>query len=300
MPSLDSLRPMLAPQRAIRAGEVVLVVALAAALADLTWELVPQPQGAAGLASESAQSAGATAAASDTGAAGSSRALPGPVEALFGTAPSPAEQGKAVSEPVRETELNLTLKGILAHRGGGKQLALIAKGDGDETVYGVGDTVPGGAEIVRIESRRVILRRNGVTEALNLEVQELEGGSAGRVANGGGGGGIRRTGEHQREVARSTVRRKLENLPTLLQQAKAVPHSENGRKAGFRIVNIQGGSVFEDLGLKEGDIIQGVNGKQIRTPSQALKAYRELKSASNFKVRLKRNGQPVTLNYDVK
>jgi len=302
VPSFDRFRAFLTLERGARWGETLLVIALGITLADLAWNLIPAPGGGASVSPGSTAGNGAD--GSRLGEAGEA----GPftvstaVKELFGKAPDGGQAGGQTAEPVRETRLNLTLKGILAHRAEGKKLALIASEGQEEKVYGVGDSVPGGAKIIRIESRRVILRRNGVTESLKLQVKKLEGRSSGLSSEAGekGTAGIRQVAKHRREVARQTVQKQLENLPQLLQQAKAVPYSRNGRKAGFRIVNIQQGSVFQKLGLKEGDVIQGVNGKDIRTPSQALKTYRELKNASSFRVRLLREGQQVNMNYAVK
>ncbi|HKJ88665.1 MAG TPA: type II secretion system protein GspC [Gammaproteobacteria bacterium] len=285
-------------------GEVALVIALAVALADLTWEVAPGPGGgkeAGGwsVAPSSRSGAVSGSSGSSSGGARPGRSLPDPVRDLFGMPPQ--EDAGKKAQPVRETQLNLTLKGILASREGGQKLALIASGKKKERVYQVGDSVPGGARILRIERRRVILRRNGVTEALNLEVKKLKGMDTSLTTKHSGvGGKVRKSGRNHWVVPRASVQRNLKNLPSLLRQAKAVPQNLNGHRVGFRIVNIQPGSIYEDLGLKEGDVVKSVNGKDIRTPAQALNAYRELKQANNFQVRVKRNGQDRVLTYSVR
>ncbi|MFA9462046.1 type II secretion system protein GspC [Thiohalorhabdus methylotrophus] len=303
LPGVPHLFSRFSASSGIRMAETVLVLALSVALADFTWDLLPGPsrdgKGPGAMAAKPSAGAPRDRSAAERGASGNLRTVPESVRSLFGTPPEAQAQA---GRPVRETRLDLTLKGILANqREGGRQLAIIASGKEEEKVYRVGDAVPGGAEIVRIESRRVILRRNGVTEALTLEVKELEGQRTGLASSSqGGGNGVRKVGQNRRVVSQSALRSNLKNLPSLLRQAKAVPHSLNGHRAGFRIVNIQPGSIYEELGLREGDVVQSVNGKDIRTPGQALNAYRELKSAEEFKVRLKRNGQDRTLTYSVR
>lgn len=274
------------------------MAALALALADLTWDVVPAPDGE-GEGGFSGAATGVRGGPSNGSAAKDQMARLSPsVKRLFGTPPT-KNNGAQGAKPVRETRLNLTLKGVLAQRSSDRKLALIARGGREEKVYRVGDTVQG-ARIIRIESRQVILRRNGVTEALKLEVKELKGGSSRLESEPAGTrDGIRRTGKHKRLVRKETLNRQLNNLPKLLRQAKAVPHTRNGKKAGFRVKNIQKGSVFEDLGIRVGDVIQSVNGNPIRTPRQALTAYRELKSSDSFRVDVLREGQPVTLSYSV-
>ena len=289
----------LSPRTGLILLEGILVVGLGVSLAGLTWDLAPPP------GREVAPDIGRNPASEgsrggrDRGAArGEVRILPA-VKGLFGERPASQEDGtRKAEEPVRETRLDLSLKGILV-KGDGPSLAIIAESGSEQKVYRTGDRVPGGAKILRIEPRRVILRHNGVTEALKLEVQELKGGDIRSAGGGGAAGGIQRVDDHHRQVDSNLVQKKLQDLPSLLRQAKAVPHRKNGQNAGFRIVNIQSGSVYEDLGLKEGDVIKGVNGRSIRSPSQAMEAYRELRSSQRFEVQVVRDGSPVTLTYSV-
>lgn len=299
----EHIRAWFAGNRLARWLEAVLVVLLAVALADLTWKLIPGP-GGSGLDTKAASGAGQASGTMQAGPgkrAGSSpgsEALPGSLKGLFGTPSEPQEEETgAKAEPVRETTLDLALKGIIATQGEGPKLAVIAPGGGEEKIYRPGDKVKGRAEILRIEERRVILLRNGVTEALKLKVPE--GVSQRRMTDTGTETGIRQIGENKRVVSKDTLKKKLDNLPKLLRQAKAVPASRDGRKIGFRVVNIQEGSVFEDLGVEKGDVIQQVNGRRIRTPRQAMEAYRELQGGQQFRLKVLRDGKSETLTYAV-
>jgi type II secretion system protein C len=286
----------MAPQRLIRGAEVLLVIGVAVALASLARDLVtgtaaPAPEAIIG-------SAPGTAPAGDAGAAALRQVSPA-LKALFGT-PAQGTAG-AADEPVRETRLNLTLKGVLTQRDSDKKLALISRGSQKEEVYQVGDQVEG-AEIIRIEPRRVIIRRDGVTEALTLEIRVPAGTNTAAPASNvepRGNSGVRLVGENERAVSRGTFRQQMSNLPRLLQQATAVPHTENGRPAGFRVVDIQAGSIFQDLGIEQNDIIRSVNGISVRTPEEAMNAYRNLRTASRFRLDLVRGGREISIDYTV-
>ncbi|MGY8815107.1 MAG: PDZ domain-containing protein, partial [Gammaproteobacteria bacterium] len=89
------------------------------------------------------------------------------------------------------------------------------------------------------------------------------------------------------------------NLPRLLRQAKAIPHSVNGENQGFKVVEIQEGSIFQDLGLQQEDVIRSVNGTPIRTAEDALNAYRKLRTSNSFQLDLLRSGRSMTLNLSV-
>lgn len=163
---------------AIRGAELALAVALALALADLAWLLLPGPGGKEqpALAAPGRGGAGANLVAASGGAA-ASRNLSPALLGLFGVAEAGGPATAFAADEVRETDLDLTLKGILAQRDGGRKLALVAQGEATEKVYRIGDRLAG-AEITHIEARRVILLRNGKREALLLEAAEPRRGNS--------------------------------------------------------------------------------------------------------------------------
>jgi type II secretion system protein C len=279
----------------IRSGEAVLVIVLAISLAELAWDLVPLPDQAAVFVDNGRDVSGSLQ-PSNTEGMPQGKVSPA-LKSMFGTVDY-ADQAIDVTGPVQETRLDLTLKGIIADNASGNRLALIARGGMKEEIYRVGDEIEG-AEIMQIGSRRVLIRRNGVTEALNLEIQKLTeskpvGDNSGYTRNG-----VRKVGDYERVVSQQALRQQLKNLPQLLQQARTVPHIEDGVQAGFRVVGIQSGSVFADLGIEQEDVIRSVNGTPVRTVEEALNAYRSLRTQTAFQVDLLRQGREVTINFSI-
>lgn len=275
-----------------------MVILLAVSLADLGWRLIPPPEKDNASADQALLDARPDEIA-DVSA--SVRPLSPGVKLMFGS-PAAAEQEISDDVPVQETRLNLTLKGILADNMSGNRLALIANAGQPEEVYRIGDKVAG-AEIIQISQRRVLIRHNGMTESLNLEIEKLQQTIPPSPMNISrsdfGQNGIRQISDRERVVSQETLKQQLKNLPRLLQQAKTVPHIENGQQVGFRVVDIQSGSVFQDLGLEQEDIIQSVNGTPVRTVEEALNAYRTLRTADAFQVDLLRGGRVVTINFSI-
>lgn len=172
-----SIKPGMSPQLLVRSAEVVLGIALALALADLAWLLFPRP----GDKEISGQVAGRVALIQPTAAERpgdiASRNLSPAVLGLFGQAGNAEFTPALVEESIQETDLDLTLKGILARRGTARQVALIAQGDEEGKVYRLGDRVAG-AEITHIEARRVILLYKDRREALLLDTAEPRQGNS--------------------------------------------------------------------------------------------------------------------------
>ena len=287
--------------RSVRWVEIVLVVLLAIALARLMIDLIPSvPTG------NSAANSGLIAPTEqdnrkNPGIQTNTETISPTLKQLFGGSNASAVSKEVEEEPVQQTSLNLVLKGILADRDSDNRVALIAVGGSKEQVYRVADQIEG-TEIIRIEARRVIIRRNGMMESVELEVKKLSGSTNASAAPNriSFGTGIRKIGDNELVILRSTLQQHMNNLPALLQQATAEPYSQDGEQIGFRMVGIQQGSVFQQLGLQQGDIIYSVNGTSIRNVEAALNAYRNMGSASAFRVGVMRGGQDISLNISVK
>lgn len=300
-----------ASQRLLRLAEIGLAVALVLALADLIRQGVPERQDAG----EPALGATGTRAGPASQAQAAAPGRPSPaLLSLFGAEPALAEGPDFVGDALPETRLDLTLKGIIARRNSDQKLALIAQGGGKEEVYWLGDRVAG-AEIVGIGARRVVLLRDNIRETLTLEEAKLrkDGGDRRRPAPRVAGAprpqeqakvdasnwGVAQLSEYQRVVARATLDQHLGSLPSLLRQAKAVPYLSNGEPAGFRVVGIDKDSVFEDLGLRQEDVIVAVNGVSVRNIQEALAAYRSFRSATAVRLDLLRGGREVSLDFSI-
>ena len=101
-------------------------------------------------------------------------------------------------------------------------------------------------------------------------------------------------------ISESDLTQEMADLPRLLSQARAVPFFKNGVSIGMRIFAIRQGSLYEKLGLKNGDIIKGINDNAIADPSQAIKLFEQLKSEKQIAVKLERNGEDTNLNYQIR
>lgn len=86
----------------------------------------------------------------------------------------------------------------------------------------------------------------------------------------------------------------------LFTQLRAVPHFEGGKSVGFRLFAIRQGSLFDQIGLRNGDIIQRINGNEINDPARALSLFSELRNQSELAVEIVRNKEPKTYNYQVR
>jgi general secretion pathway protein C len=112
--------------------------------------------------------------------------------------------------------------------------------------------------------------------------------------------GIKKVGENNYEVQRSTVDSLLGNMSLLSRSARIVPEIRDGKAAGFRLFSVRPDGPFAKIGLQNGDVISAINGLEMNSPDKALEVYTKLKSASHLSVGLERNGQKINKEYNIR
>jgi general secretion pathway protein C len=167
-----------------------------------------------------------------------------------------------------------------------------------QAFYRINQKLPDGSIIVKVGRDRITLRR---ADGEKIELSIVDDTKIVNVASRGqAGSGVRRISEgkfmvDQREVASST-----ENLSQVLTQARALPFVESGKTIGFRLSEIVPGSLYEKIGLVNGDVIQRVNAEDVSDPAKFFQMYQGLKDERQISIDLLRNGQRQTLNYEIR
>lgn len=93
----------------------------------------------------------------------------------------------------------------------------------------------------------------------------------------------------------------LENLPQLLTKARVVPHlTPDGKNEGFRIVSIQPDSFYQRIGLANGDVIQQINGIEVKDPETFMRVFNQLKNETSITMDLVRNNKKESFSYEIR
>jgi general secretion pathway protein C len=252
---------------------VILVLLLAWLLAQLTWSLIPRRSTA--LISNTAPTVAAHQVNAERVAG----------QHLFGT----AQAGNA--GPAPDTTLAFTLHGIAAGKRAADSRALI-EANGDEEPYGVGAQLPGGVKIHAIYADRVILDRGGSLETLRLPQQDLGGGGSN---NGNPGMAMQPRAMAPPTQSLGQLRQEIMNNPQrLMQVVRTMPVMDHGKLSGYRIYPAGNPSIFNQLGLKAGDVVTAVNGIPLTDPAQSMRVLSTIKTSDQISVSLLRNGQMQT------
>jgi S1-C subfamily serine protease len=111
---------------------------------------------------------------------------------------------------------------------------------------------------------------------------------------------VERISDVQWILDRGSLLANTRDLNRFLMQARAVPYKEQGRIAGFRILWISPGSLYEKIGLRRGDVLHRVNNRKLDDPAKLLSLYQEMRTKRHISILLARNGQEQTFHYDVR
>jgi type II secretion system protein C len=228
---------------------------------------------------------------------------------------SPGEE--VTPDDLAATKLPLKLLGTAA--GGSARFSWAAVEDLEKRqhlVVRIGDRLQGKAEVTRIERRRIVLRNGGRLEELALD-EETQGVASTRSARGrsyprqaarpaatespGGNSPVERVqrlAENRFGVSGDDVRSLANNPAALFSQARILPKYEEGQMVGVQLNAIQTGSLFEQIGIQNGDTITEFNGINITSQQDSAAVLRQLTEANEFNVTVRgADGQPRQMSF---
>jgi len=225
-------------------------------------------------------------------------------------------------EPVVETEeleatkLPLTLLGTAAATNDLFSWAAIKDRDDPKTkIVRVGDEIRPSAIVIRIERRRVVLDENGLPRELALEEKNVAGlsldlrrtpsrasrrkstSSRKRTSSSRRSSTpnkVRKVSENQLEISLDMFEATLENPADLINQARFTPKFEGGKMIGLQVNDPKPGSLFEQAGIGNGDVIAEINGVEINSAEQSRNVLSSFDGASEIEFVVIQDGKPVT------
>ncbi|HXW83489.1 MAG TPA: type II secretion system protein GspC [Candidatus Binataceae bacterium] len=221
------------------------------------------------------------------------------------------------ARPVTEEDLHLHLIGI-SQLTLGSPFAIIEDQNGEQAVWRQGDEIPDAGKLSSVEATRVLIEHDNKLVALELPVERPEEEPAASVAGRFSMGipltrmsetdssseldqdiDVEETAPGRYAVKRSDIKMALRHTADLMTQIHATPNMENGHPNGLTISEIEPGSVFEDLGLQDGDILTSIDGRPLTNPSTAISMLSSLPSRPSVEVTVMRDGTPTQLHYDI-
>lgn len=205
---------------------------------------------------------------------------------LFGFKMPKPEQVKRVM-PVQK-KLSLELKGTVT--GDKKFMFCIInnKATGKENLYTIGGKVAGFV-VASINKSSVTLEN--ADEKLVLYVNDTNEKQEGL--------NVIHPSENHWTVKKSELGKIRENAAKFLSEVKIKPVFSSGRMQGFKISSIKESSMLSDLGVKKGDTVKKINGKELNSPMKVFELYKKFRNSTSIDLEVERNGKTQTLTYEV-
>lgn len=213
---------------------------------------------------------------------------------FFTSADSRNDEGPLRFEELSLTSLNCSLIGTIAEEDGDGWAIIRDNDDNRQEMVTLGSHVKG-ARVVRIFRDKVVLNLNGKDELLLMDMEERPVQASAALAPGPSSGEEVLTYSIRRDV----VQQSLSDLASVMSGVRVEPNFSGGRPDGFRVSQIQPGSLLTTMGFRNGDIIKSVNGRQITTTEDAMRFYGAMKESSFFQVGMIRNNRPTTIRIRV-
>ncbi len=203
---------------------------------------------------------------------------------------------------LQETELDIRLWGTLVLDKGGRNYAVIEdKKAGGQYLYQVGDKIQE-AMVKLILRERVVLDVGGKDEILQIEELAAAGAAGGRIQPAPTIPEAPSAPEPvSREVNldRKIIDEAMANIGELMKQVRIRPFFEGGNPAGLSLVGVAPGSIFQQMGIRNGDVLQAVDGQPILTVDDVVNFYQSLSSADNLAIQIRRGGRIVDIQYKI-
>ncbi|HTN43309.1 MAG TPA: type II secretion system protein GspC [Nitrospiria bacterium] len=229
---------------------------------------------------------------------------------IFGIKPASAiAPPQAVApEPVQLPPLRVRLVGTSVGEADESLAVIEDLGTKEQRVYHIDDLLEPDAKLIEVERNEVTFLRGKIRETVTVEegdtpTQTPPGQSLlGRPASAVPAVIPRSTGTQNSWVLdKQEVASALENLPQLLTKARVVPDlTPDGKSDGFRIVSIAPASFYERIGLRNGDVIQRINGIEVKDPQSFMQVFTQLKDETNISMDLMRNNQKESFSYEIR
>ncbi|RYY73581.1 MAG: type II secretion system protein GspC [Gammaproteobacteria bacterium] len=286
---------------------VILVCCLALSLGRLFWLVFPVPTIPAGSVAISTSAAPA-----DTGSSGVNisqlKSIPvfGKVEA---PKPQDQQQQQQAAAPIEtnvvNTQLNLTLVGVVASNEEASSRAIIGSGD-KQDVYAINDTLPVGNNVTlsKVMADRVIINNNGQYESVWLYQADPNAPPISQASMSpveqqqpvypSGRPGFGGPEQHSPQEGAPSVAEVSRNLSDVL--AMSI-YRENGRVVGYKIRPGRDAERFKSFGLQNDDVVTAINGTPLTDPAKIMEVYKNMGNTTSANLEIKRGGN--VINVDV-
>ncbi len=180
--------------------------------------------------------------------------------------------------------------------------AIFEGGTGNsQEVFAKGEAVFNYGTLSEIYTASVVITQRG--ESQTLEMPESKNRTKTKRAgkrSKSNNSFAKKVGKRQYELDKRQVEQSIENPKRILTDARLLPNFIDGKQEGFKISEVKTKGLYDNLGLKNGDILLRVNKLEISNPEVAIQAMSTLRGTNDINLDIIRSGKKMSLNYQIK
>jgi general secretion pathway protein C len=172
----------------------------------------------------------------------------------------------------------------------------------EERVFRLGDRVYDLGPLVNVKKEQAEIQSGG--QRIKLMTPEAAGTAQGQPAAGQtpvqSNSLATQVGSGSYVIDQRALNASLDNIGQAMTDARLLPSMKDGKVEGFKASEVKPAGIFGMVGIKNGDVLLSINDFPIDSPEKAIQSLVSLKGQSRIKLDIIRNGQPATLNYDIR
>ena len=172
----------------------------------------------------------------------------------------------------------------------------------EERVFRLGDTVFEAGKLVQVTRERAFIAISGKKVELLTPLVPPAAPPGGQAQTGGtrGGAAVSPAGAGGYVIDQRALNAVLDNPAQAMSDARLLPSQKDGKVEGFRASEVKPNGLFAMVGIKNGDVLLRLNDFPVDSPDKALQSFIALKGQNRLKLDMIRDGQPVTVTYEIR
>jgi type II secretion system protein C len=231
---------------------------------------------------------------------------------IFGAGPGavaggPAKPEAAASErpkPEIKHELPLRLLGTVVDEKGASFAVLENLATKAQDIYRVGDAI-GDARIDGIEQNKIVVVSMGVRETLSIALTARDvpttvvasQAPAAEPPKKASDEVVKLVSDSERQINVSASGESLGRAAQFLSKLRLSPHVTDGRSDGLRISGLGDSAVAQLVGLRDGDVVQVINGHVVSDQQKASQVLRKARMLGSADIELMRGQERKSLAF---
>lgn len=172
----------------------------------------------------------------------------------------------------------------------------------EEQIFNTGDKIKN-ARIKNILRNNVIINRGDQDEVLSIDYKTRDMVKDKMGKKDGSGSGERFDSSEPGDTVtldKDYVNDALSDIKQVFKQAQIMPYTKDGETRGFKLNNIKENSLFDKLGIKDGDVVISADNVKINNPQQIQELANKLNNKDSVELQLQRGNKKINKKYTLK